>query len=188
MPKVLDASVCINLASTQHGKTVLSYQQDRIVIPDAVAKEVAGFRDSDGKLSAHPLLDLIEVVTLDRQAISTFFRLVTADPRQCLDDGEAAAVALTEKFGGEIFIDEKKGRRIAGEIFGESKVCCSVDLFRDAEKGGLNTNLVNWSIFEALRDGRMRVLPDDEAWVRNRLTAGQIALCPSLKKRKKDKR
>ena len=89
---------------------MLRHVFERVIIPEAVAAEVAqGFeaRGSSG-------IDLPE--WLERQSSRREpDRLLT----RSLDSGEAAVVALAVEIGADwVLIDERKGRKIASEIYG----------------------------------------------------------------------
>jgi predicted nucleic acid-binding protein len=101
-----------------------------------------------------------------------------------LDDGEAATIAVAYFRESVAVLDEKKGRRIAGELIPPLKVLSTIDLFRMIENRCQSNGIcINSALFNSLTKSRMRVPFEDESWVIQRLSKNQIQQCSSLPKR-----
>jgi hypothetical protein len=111
-------------------------------------------------------------------------RLVGAATPDDLGDGESAAIALADHLDAAIALDDGKARRIAQHQFPHIRMLSSVALFSTPDvAAALGLKLAD-VVFSALMNSRMRVLPEDEAWVLA-LLGERAALCPSLKKRRR---
>lgn len=185
---VLDASVVINLLGCGAAARVLQAIPGRHLVPDVTSREI--LRDpltpGGGANPITPLVatGLIERIGLAPATMTTFIELVGAEPPNDLGDGEAAAIALASELGLPIALDDTKARRIVRERFHGLQLRSSVDLFAlPSVAFALGDSLAD-AVFSALVHARMRVLPENDAWVR--LLPGERAeACPSLKKRKR---
>src|SRR5207253_3083927 len=119
---------------------------------------------------------------LDDAATQHFEELVIGPAALTLDDGEAATIAYAAVNGGTALLDERKAIRIANERFPTLRLGSTVDLFADptVEQALGHANLAD-ALFNALRNGRMRVLPQHLAWV-GMIGPERAALCASLPK------
>jgi predicted nucleic acid-binding protein len=185
---VLDASVAINVLGCGEARAILDAFPGRIIVPDVTSREV--LRDPlDPNSRADPLVELIDAKLIERLplaggALSTFMRLVGAAHPDDLGDGESAAIALAEQLGAAIALDDGKARRIVQHQFPQIRMLSSVSLFATVQVAGTLGRKLADAVFSALVNSRMRVLPEDEAWVLA-LLGERAALCPSLKKRRR---
>ncbi|HWO25413.1 MAG TPA: hypothetical protein VNO30_42020 [Kofleriaceae bacterium] len=185
---VLDASIVINVLGCGAAASVLQAIPGMCLVPDVTSREI--FRDplapGGGANPLDPLVaaGLIERVGLTPATMETFIELVGAAPPNDLGDGEAAAIALARERGLPIALDDTKARRIVRERFHGLPLRSSVDLFALPSVAVALGDALADAVFSALIHARMRVLPENDAWVR--LLLGERAeLCPSLKKRKR---
>jgi predicted nucleic acid-binding protein len=185
---VLDASVVINVLGCGAAARVLRAIPGRRVIPDITSREI--LRDPLAPSSPEDPLDaliaaaLIERVEITAATMETFLDLVGADPPNDLGDGEAAAIALAIALGLPLALDDTKARRIVREQFSGISMLTSVDLFALPTVAVALADELADTVFSALIHAHMRVLPENDAWVR--LLLGERAdHCPSLKKRKR---
>lgn len=185
---VLDASVVINILGCGAAARVLRAIPGRHVIPDITSREI--LRDPLAPSSPEDPLDaliaaaLIERVQITAATMETFLDLVGAEPPDDLGDGEAAAIALARELGLPLALDDTKARRIVREQFPGTSMLTSVDLFAlPTVAAALGDELAD-TVFSALIHARMRVLPENDAWVRT-LLGERADQCPSLKKRKR---
>lgn len=126
---------------------------------------------------------LIQRKLIDAE-VGVFFDLAGADAPDDLDDGEAAAIALAQALSAAVAIDEKKGRRIFRERYGDLYLTSSVEIFCDERVvEGLSWEGVTYAIKNALSLGRMRVFDEYDQAVRELIGHEFADRCPSLKKR-----
>jgi len=166
---VLDASVIINLLGCGAAERVLAAIPAPRVVADVTSREIIRHPLAPASRSnpMEPLLaaGLIERVALLAPALGTFIQLVGANPPNDLGDGESAAIALAQQLGVAIALDDTKARRIVREQFPTLHVVSSVDLFASpAVATALGAGLAD-AVFSALINARMRVSPENEAWV-----------------------
>ena len=185
---VLDASVVINLLGCGAADRVLAALPGRRVVADVTSREIlrdpitpANYGDPLNPLVAAGLLERVELIPA---AMTMFIKLVGAAPPDDLGDGEAAAIALAQELGMSIGLDDKKARRIVRDQFPGLRMHSSVDLFALPAVAATLGNDLPDVVFAALMNARMRVMPENEAWVLL-LLGNRAAECPSLRKRKK---
>lgn len=185
---VLDASVLINLLGCGATDRVLRAIPGRRIVADVTWREILR-HPLDPEGAGDPLdplaeAGLIERVALRAATLETFLELVGAEPPDGLGDGEAAAIALVKELSLSVALDDNKARRVARERFPELEVRSSVDLLAAPPVvAALGGELAD-AAFSALVHARMRVLPENEAWVL-RLLGERAAACPSLRKRRR---
>jgi hypothetical protein len=185
---VLDASVVINVLGCGAAARVLGAIPGRRVIADVTSREI--LRDPlvpggrPDPLDSLVAAGLIERVGLLPATMEMFIELVGAEPPNDLGDGEAAAIALASALRLPIALDDTKARRIVRDEFQGIRMQSSVDLFALPSVAAALGDALADAVFSALIHARMRVLPENEAWVRL-LLGDRVDECPSLKKRKK---
>ncbi|HSK01344.1 MAG TPA: hypothetical protein VK932_08890 [Kofleriaceae bacterium] len=185
---VLDASVLINLLGCGAADRVLAALPGRRVVADVTSRELLR-HPLDPARAGNPLEPLVEAGLLERvelhtAAMQTFRALVGAEPPDDLGDGEAAAIALAQELSLAVALDDTKARRIARGRFPELQISSSVDLFASPPVAAALGDGLGDAVFSALVHARMRVLPENEAWVLL-LLGDRAAECPSLRRRRK---
>ena len=182
---VADASTVINLNASGCAREVLDALPNRFVVVDVVPVELAGGRqrlrqDSD-LLSRLVDSNSVEIVRLDDGAAKDFEQLVVGAAALTLDDGEAATIAYAISQNAVALIDERKAIRICRERFPNLRVGCTVDIFAHPEvQRALGKDALSNAVFNALYQGRMRVLPRHVEWVVELIGAERAGLCMSL--------
>ena len=182
---VADTSAVINLHATGCAEQLIDALPYRFVVVDIVAAELAS-----GRCRGHPNADLlqslveqrlVEVTTLDDAASLHFEELVIGPAAETLDDGEAATIAYAVVRNGMVILDERKGIRICSRRFPDLRIACSVDLFsHSAAREVLGAAALAEALFNALREGRMRVPSEHIEWVIGMIGTHRAALCSSL--------
>jgi predicted nucleic acid-binding protein len=182
---VADASTVINLNASGCARDILLALPHHFVVVDVVPVELAGGRqrlrhDSD---LLNKLVDsnCVEIVRLDDGATKDFEQLVVGPAAVTLDDGEAATIAYAVSRNAVALIDERKALRICGERFPNLHIGCTVDIFAHPEvQRALGKDALSDAVFNALYQGRMRVLPRYLEWVIELIGANRVGLCASL--------
>jgi predicted nucleic acid-binding protein len=192
---VVDTSVAINLNATGHAEQIVRALPNRILAVDTVQAELEegrrrGRRDAD-HLQALVAAELVEIVTLDAQAELIFERLIIGPAAMTLDDGEAATIAYAVSHGAMPIIDDRKATRLCGQMFPDTQVGCTIDLFAHPKLlSALGRKSLAEAVLGALLQARMHVLPQHVEWVLDLIGEEQAALCMSLPlsaRRRKDK-
>jgi predicted nucleic acid-binding protein len=182
---VADASTVINLNATGCAQPIIQALPNRLVVVDVVPAELEtgrhrGRRDSDLLLELVPA-GLVNIVKLGNLAAQHFEDLVIGPAAATLDDGEAATIACAVELKGIALIDERKANRICARRFPDLRVGCTVDILTHPDVlRNLGREKLAGAVFNALRDGRMRVFPHHVAWVVELIGIDQAATCSSL--------
>lgn len=182
---VLDASVLINFLGSGCVETLLGSLPARILMAertfDEVVKDPSGRMPAPADRKALVAKGLIAVHGLDEEASELFLELVCKP--DCLDDGEAAAVALAAVAGAVPALDEKRARRVFRERYPGRPLASSAGLFRRLyESGHLPPDRVREALCGALQKARMSVVPEELEWTISILGPELARACPSLKK------
>jgi predicted nucleic acid-binding protein len=184
-PLVLDTSVVINLIATRHALAIAQAIPNPIRVVETVLNELRAGR-RPGRENFEHLNRLIsaswvELVRLEDSALEYFSELVIGPAVDTLDDGEAATIAYALTNSGIPYIDERKANRLCLQRFPQLEVKCTVDLlFSDRVMNQLKDGPAAEAVFNALKDGRMRVLPRDFERVSCLIGLERAAQCPSL--------
>jgi hypothetical protein len=182
---VLDASVWINILGTGCPERILRCLGAPAIVVDTAAGEVV--RNPLDARSTDPLLPLvqsklIERATLDAEGAALFVSLVGAESPDDLGDGEAATLAYASRTQLSAAIDERKGRRIAGERFPELPLRSTVDLLRSTNVvSALGGDLPD-AVHGALVSARMRVVASDAPWVVQCIGLDRARECAALRR------
>jgi len=186
-PFVGDTSAVINLNATGCACDILRALPNRFLVVDVVSSEL-----DRGRRSGRPDADileglvserLVEIVKLDEIAEAHFERLVVGPAAETLDDGEAATIAYAARAGMIAVIDERKATRLCAGLFPQLRISCTVDILSHADvHRTLGGSLIADAVFRALKNGRMRVLPQHVKWVVELIGPARAAECPSLPK------
>ena len=182
---VADTSVIINLNASQCAKDILDALPNQVFVVEEVSQELERGRQF-GWTNADALLALIKsqriaIVRLGEIGQRYFERLVAGPASQTLDDGEAATIAYALENGATPLIDERKAHRICAERFPAMAVGCTGDLLaHDKVQQVLGREILAEAVYNALQDGRMRVMADFLAWTVELIGPDQAANCPSL--------
>jgi predicted nucleic acid-binding protein len=185
VPVIADTSAIINLNSTGHAPEIVRALPNKLVVVDAVPTELdegreRGRQDAD-LLNSLVAAGLIEIVKLNDTCAIHFERLVVGPASMTLDDGEAATIAYAFVHEGIAIIDERKATRICREMFPELRISSTVDILAHPDVWrGLGKQLLAEAVLNALRNGRMRVLPHHIEWVVDLIGPEQAAACVSL--------
>ena len=187
VPLIFDASALINIASSGVCAEFLTSLGCNCLAETIVWREVT---DHIEKYNLNKNIELaaacyqIDIVDMSSLESSMYLDLVAALHPNALDDGEAATIAVAHSRESIAILDEKKGRRIAGELIPPLKVLSTIDLFRMIEnKCQSNGICIKSALFNSLTKSRMRVSFEDENWVIQRLSKNQVHQCLSLPKR-----
>lgn len=183
---VLDTSVLLNVLGSDEEIAVLTALSVNCMIVTTTSREVLHhpLRTTKGDRPLDALLDLgvLHKIDLPASAHHRFLELV--GPVGNLDDGEAAALAAGEALGLAVAIDERKGRRVASQLLPSLELLSSSGIFRsEAVVRALGPRLAD-ALFSSLLHARMRVQPEDEAWVHDVLGLERAAQCRSLPRRR----
>ncbi|OPY85681.1 MAG: hypothetical protein A4E65_00077 [Syntrophorhabdus sp. PtaU1.Bin153] len=182
---VADASTVINLNATGCAREVIQALPNRLVVVDVVAVELAGGRqrrrqDSE-LLNELVALNVVEIGRLDEKKAQYFEELVVGPAAITLDDGEAATIAYAVSESAVALIDERKANRICAQRFANLRVGCTVDIFTHPNvQRALGKEILAGAVFNALYQGRMRVLPRHMDWVVEVIGTDRAGLCTSL--------
>ena len=182
---VADASVIISVNATGNGKQIIEALAKRVVVVDIVASELEDGRQkkrNDADL-LNKLVDggQVEIVELDPAGGTYFEQLVVGPAQSTLDDGEAGTIAHAVAINGVALIDERKANRICAEQFPTLRIASTVDIFLHPNvQAELGKDGVADAVFNALCNGRMRVLPRHVSWIVDLIGVERAQLCTSL--------
>ncbi len=184
-PLVADTSVIINLIATGCADKILGALPTGLVVVDVVPAELDMGRRPGRNNSAHlnelVSAGLVEIVALGDPATRHFSELTIGTALNTLDDGEAATIAFAVEHSGTVLIDERKATRICADRFPRLSVGSTVDILMHAEvRRKLDAGTLAGAVFNALRDGRMRVLPHHLQRILQLIGNERAAKCPSL--------
>jgi len=188
VPLMADASAVINLIATGSAADILSALPNRVVVVDHVPAELETGRPR-GRLACDGLKALvgggmIEIVALPDSAAAHYENLVIGAAAETLDDGEAATIAYALAVTASPLIDERKATRLCAERFPHLRVACTVDVLVHPEvQQRLGLEVLRESVFRALQDAQMGVLPHHLDWIVEVIGRERAALCPSLPQR-----
>ena len=185
---VADASTVINLIATGNVRAIVSALPHRILVVDVVRRELetgrARGREASDRLAELAVEGLLELVDLGDDAVPCFEDLVIGPAAETLDDGEAATIAYAVTHGETALIDERKANRICAARYPQLRIACTLDvLLHQGVQRQLGLDQVSDSVFKALRDGRMGVMPDQLDSVIGLIGEERAALCPSIPRR-----
>lgn len=185
---VADASTVINLVATGHAAAILRALPPRVLVVDVVQAELesAGTRGRTSLEGFRALVatGLIDVVPLSEEADPVFESLVVGAAAETLDDGEAATIACALARRAAALVDERKATRLCSERFPQLRVASTVDVLCHAEvQRQLGTEVLETAVYNALRDGRMSVLPHQVDWIVSVIGVERAATCDSLPRR-----
>ena len=188
VPLAADASTIINLIATGSAADILSALPNRVVVVDHVPAELETGRPR-GRVACDGLKALvaggmIEIVALPDSAAAHYENLVIGSAVETLDDGEAATIAYALAVTASPLIDERKATRLCAERFPHLRVACTVDVLVHPEvQRRLGLEVLRESVFRALQDAQMGVLPQHLDWIVKVIGRERAALCPSLPQR-----
>jgi hypothetical protein len=186
--RVFDASVIINILGSGVAERVLRVLPGSRIVVENTSREVVR-HPLDRTNPADPVAPLVaagllEQVSLTTESLTTFMGLVGAESPDGLGDGESAAIAVAHHLQLAVALDDQKARRIARDRFASIPLVSSVDIFALPEVASDLGNDLADAVHSALINARMRVLPEDEAWVRM-LLGDRADDVPSLRRRKR---
>ena len=177
---VVDASVVINLLGSGSPRELIEAIGQRLILPMRTRDEV--LYDPSGRGNAAPALQaladagLIDFVELSEVAREIFWSLIRE-----LGDGEAAAIACAVSAGIALAVDDKKARRIAGDLNPRPQLVYSVELFFiDEVRDALPEHRIAELLYSALREARMRVPSEYRARVVQLIGEARASECTSL--------
>jgi predicted nucleic acid-binding protein len=182
---VADASTVINLNATGRAREVIRALPNRLVVVDLVPGELAGGRQrprQDAELLSELVVSgFVEIVRLDDRGEQCFEQLVVGPATLTLDDGDAATIAYAVSQRAIALIDERKANRICAQRFPYLRVGCTVDIFTHPDvQHALGKKSLASAVFNALYQGRMRVLPRHVEWVVELIGVDRAGMCASL--------
>ena len=187
VPVVADTSVLINLNATKCAEVILDALPNPFlavseVILELKSGEQAGRNDA-AVVDTWQASGQLRVVQLGNTGMRYFASLVSGPVAQTLDDGEAATIAyaLELKPHAIPLIDERKANRICAARFAGLVTGSTVDLLaQDDVRAALGCVRLADTVFNALHDGRMRVLPHHVKWVAGLIGPERARRCRSL--------
>lgn len=183
-----DTSAIINLNATQYAADILRAMPERLIVVDISVGELDQGR-KNGRADADLLAELrraglIEVSGLGVVGEAVFEQLVAGPANDTLDDGEAATIAYAVEHSLGIVVDDGKARRICRERYPQVQMRSSVELFQhQILRSALGQERLASAVLNALRIGRMRVLPEHIPWVVELIGDKNASACSSLPKR-----
>ena len=186
-PLVADTSVVINLIATGVASSIIEALPHPLVVVDIVPAELETGRGR-GRMDSARFGELVntgivKIVSLGDLGLQHFCKLVVGPAADTLDDGEAATIAYAIEQSGMAFIDERKALRICSERYRALKIGCTVDLLTDPDvRAHLSEEILADAAFNALRRGRMNVLPTHLTRIISLIGSERAALCHSLPK------
>ena len=187
VPVVADTSVLINLNAAKYAETILDALPNLLLVASEVILELKGGgqtgRDDAAAVDAWQASGQIQVVQLGDTGMRHFASLVSGPVAQTLDDGEAATIAhaLELKPHAVPLIDERKANRICAARFAGLVTGSTVDLLaQDDVRAALGCVRLADAVFNALHDGRMRVLPHHLKWIVDLIGPERTRQCRSL--------
>lgn len=160
-PRILDASVIINLNASKRGPQVLKATGFKFVVTDLVLEELldgasTGRADSD-ELIRWTKTGLVEKIAMSRASEEYFEQLVSGDSASTLDDGEASTIAVAIALAGVAVVDEAKANRICANVFPKLLLSSTTDLLlHEAVEVAVGRGAVDELIYQALRGARMQ--------------------------------
>ena len=187
VPVVADTSIVINLNASGYAPAILEALPNRFLVVSEVGRELPEDRQT-GRNDAGALAQWVasgqaEVVRLGERGMERFHDLVSGSAARTLDDGEAATIAYaleTEPHAVPL-IDERKANRICAERFAALVTGSTVDLLAQGDvRAALGPERLAEAVFNALRHGRMRVLPRHLQWVVDLMGPERANQCKSL--------
>ena len=187
VPVVADTSVLINLNATKCAETILDALPNPFLAVSEVILELKGGeqagRDDAAAVDAWQASGQLQVVQLGGTGMQHFAGLVSGSVAQTLDDGEAATIAYAIELKPHAIplIDERKANRICASRFAGLVTGSTVDLLaQDDVQATLGGIRLADAVFNALHDGRMRVLPHHVKWVVGLIGLERARQCRSL--------
>jgi predicted nucleic acid-binding protein len=185
LPLVVDASVVINLNASGSAAAILRAVPNPVLVVDVVTDEqrtaTRSSRNDAALLASLVAERLIAEASIEDLKQDHFERLVLGDDADTLDDGEAATIAYAVEKQAVAVIDERKAKRICRARFAQLYVASTIDVIGlDVVASALGRRLHSESVFKALVDGRMRVLPEHLDWVVGLIGIERAAQCLSL--------
>lgn len=185
---VLDASVLISLLGSGAAERLLAALPGSVLMADRTFQEI--LRDPSNRIPAADVRQalaktgLVEVRSLNADQTLLYLELTSASNLNRLDGGEAATVALAVGCGAIPVLDEKKGRRVYRSRFPGGPLESAAGLFRRLhEQERLPRNELRELLFQALRQARMHVAPEEKEWVIGILGLELAGQCSSLGRR-----
>ena len=187
VPVVADTSIVINLNASGYAPAILEALPNRFLVVSEVERELPEDRQT-GWNDAVALAQWVasgqaEVVRLGERGMERFHDLVSGPTTRTLDDGEAATIAYaleTEPHAVPL-IDERKANRVCAERFAALVTGSTVDLLAQGDvRAALGPERLAEAVFNALRHGRMRVLPRHLQWVVDLMGPERANQCKSL--------
>ena len=187
LPVVADTSVLINLNATKCAETILGALPNPFLVVSEVILELKGGdqagRDDAAAVDTWRASGRVQIVQLGGTGMQHFTSLVSGPVGQTLDDGEAATIAYALEMEPHAIplIDERKANRICAARFAGLVTGSTVDLLaQDDVRAALGCVRLADAVFNALRDGRMRVLPHHLTWVVGLISPERARRCRSL--------
>lgn len=187
VPLVADTSVLINLNATKYAKTILDALPNPFLAVSEVIQELKGGeqagRDDAAAVDAWHTSGQLQVVQLGGTGMQHFAGLVSGPVAQTLDDGEAATIAFALELKPHAIplMDERKANRICAARFAGLVTGSTVDVLAQEDvQATLGCARLADAAFNALHDGRMRVLPHHLKWVVDLIGLERARQCRSL--------
>jgi predicted nucleic acid-binding protein len=183
---MVDASVLINILGTGRSEIILRALDRTVKIDEIALGEVTidpfTMKSPTVILGNLREMNLIETVSLSKDAYEIFIGLTGSDPPDDLGDGESATLAQAVSCKCTAVIDERKATRIAKTQFPNVVLLNSLDLLAAPEMFETHQReMVAEVIYQALRNARMRVRQTERAWIVALLGNDRASECPSLR-------
>jgi predicted nucleic acid-binding protein len=184
-PIVADTSVVINLIATGCAEKILGALGKRVVVVDVVPAELdlgrKRGRNNAARLNELVAGKLVEIVVLGERGTQYLSELTIGPALVTLDDGEAATIAFAVEHACTALIDERKAIRICADRFPGLCIGSTVDILLHSEvRERLDQETLAVAAFNALQNGRMRVLPHHQGRIVQLIGPERAAQCQSL--------
>lgn len=178
---VVDSSVLINVLVVRDPVDLLGELNKRLWVTPEVVGELRRHPDSRQVLEEVILAKSVEVCSRIQGHADLMVELAGAEAPDDLGDGEASTIAHGVLAKVEVALDERKARRICKRRFPELKLVATVDLLRELDANDhAQMERLREATFDALKKGRMRVLPEHLDWIVELLGSERCTECPSL--------
>jgi predicted nucleic acid-binding protein len=184
---IFDASVMINLLATGMAGGLIGLLECPVIMADRTFKEIRRHplkgRNHDSELNDLIQSGCMKVQELDAVSKDLFFELTSADLSGGLDDGEAAAIALSVSIGKSavLIIDDRKARNVLLRRWPNHRVLYSIDLFthNGVDQALVRSDLAD-AVYSALVHARMRIPAPARSWIEELIGPDRAGACPSL--------
>jgi predicted nucleic acid-binding protein len=187
IPLIGDASVVINLMATGYARGIIGLLPHPFFVTSNACSELRegaqkGYGDH-AELTRLIADGIVMEVALSDTALPFYEQLVAGSNTQTLDDGEAATIACAWTMSAVALLDERKARKLCASMFPSLSLLSSAELLmHQSILDRFGTERQAELVFNALKVGRMRVLPEHVEKIIGIIGEDRAAECSSLPK------